>query len=83
MPSCWKSGRAGADVFQKDGTYRYESYVQAIMGPLFFDYGFGPFRWVCTSSDAADLAVTDRIAALELEKIAEDAPDGDQGAAKG
>jgi urocanate hydratase len=69
-----ESGRAGADIFKEDGSYRYPSYVQAIMGPLFFDYGFGPFRWVCTSSDPADLAVTDRIALEELEKIATDAP---------
>ena len=65
-----ESGRAGADVFAQDGTYRYQSYVQAIMGPLFFDYGFGPFRWVCTSSDPGDLAVTDQIAVEELEKLA-------------
>ncbi len=70
-----ESGRAGADIFAPDGRYRYPSYVQAIMGPLFFDYGFGPFRWVCTSSDPADLAVTDRIAMEELERIAADAPD--------
>ncbi len=70
-----ESGRAGADIFEADGTYRYQSYVQAIMGPLFFDYGFGPFRWVCTSSDPADLAVTDAIAVEELEKLAADAPD--------
>ncbi len=69
-----ESGRAGADVFSEDGSYRYQSYVQAIMGPLFFDYGFGPFRWVCTSSDPADLAVTDRIAAEELELIAREVP---------
>ena len=70
-----ESGRAGADVFAGDGSYRYQSYVQAIMGPLFFDYGFGPFRWVCTSSDPADLAVTDSIAAKELELIAREVPD--------
>jgi urocanate hydratase len=54
--------------------YRYPSYVQAIMGPLFFDYGFGPFRWVCTSSDPADLAVTDRIALEQLELQLKEAP---------
>ena len=70
-----EAGRAGADVFEDDGRYRYQSYVQAIMGPLFFDYGFGPFRWVCTSSDPADLATTDRIAAEELEKLAREAPE--------
>jgi len=69
-----ESGRAGADVFQKDGSFRYQSYVQAIMGPLFFDYGFGPFRWVCTSSDPKDLALTDRIAADVLEQLAAEAP---------
>jgi len=69
-----ESGRAGAEVFQEDGSYRYQSYVQAIMGPLFFDYGFGPFRWVCTSSEPEDLAVTDRIAAVVLEQLAAKAP---------
>ena len=64
-----ESGRAGADIFDENGSYRYQSYVQAIMGPLFFDYGFGPFRWVCTSSDPADLATSDRIAAEVLESI--------------
>ncbi len=57
------------------GEYRYPSYVQAIMGPLFFDYGFGPFRWVCATSDPSDLEVTDRIALNELEKLAEEAPE--------
>jgi urocanate hydratase len=70
-----ESGRAGADIFLKDGSFRYPSYVQAIMGPLFFDYGFGPFRWVCTSSDPADLAETDRIAAEQLEQLAAAAPE--------
>ena len=69
-----EAGRAGADVFQTDGSYRYQSYVQAIMGPLFFDYGFGPFRWVCTSSDPRDLAVSDRIAAGVLEQLLSGAP---------
>ncbi len=70
-----EAGRAGADIFGEDGKYRYQSYVQAIMGPLFFDYGFGPFRWVCTSSEAADLAMTDRIAAEVLEGILPEVPD--------
>ena len=69
-----ESGRAGADIFSGDGNYRYQSYVQAIMGPLFFDFGFGPFRWVCTSSDPGDLAVTDRIALEELEKLVSQVP---------
>ena len=64
-----ESGRAGADVFKKDGTYTYPSYVQDIMGPLFFDYGFGPFRWVCTSDTPMDLAVTDKIAAEVLAEM--------------
>jgi len=70
-----ESGRAGADVFKADGTYRYQSYVQDIMGPLVFDYGFGPFRWVCTSCDPWDLAASDYIAAGVLEKMAEGAPE--------
>ena len=69
-----EAGRAGADVFGADGQYRYQSYVQAIMGPLFFDYGFGPFRWVCTSSDPANLSKTDRFGMEELEKLAIHAP---------
>ena len=70
-----EAGRAGANVFKDDGTYIYPSYVQDIMGPLFFDYGFGPFRWVCTSSDPKDLEISDKIAANVLEEIAETAPD--------
>jgi urocanate hydratase len=69
-----EAGRAGADVFKPDGTFRYPSYVQDIMGPLFFDYGFGPFRWVCTSGKQEDLVVTDTIAAQVLERIAEQSP---------
>jgi len=69
-----ESGRSGADIKRPDGTYKYPSYVQDIMGPLFFDYGFGPFRWVCTSSDPGDLEITDRIALEVMEKIAETVP---------
>ncbi|NOU17391.1 MAG: urocanate hydratase [Bacteroidales bacterium] len=69
-----ESSRAGADILKPNGDFKYPSYVQDIMGPLFFDYGFGPFRWVCTSSDPKDLEVTDRIAAEVLEKIAITAP---------
>ena len=69
-----EAGRAGADVINPDGTFRYPSYVQDIMGPLFFDYGFGPFRWVCASGNPSDLATTDRIAAEVMETIAADAP---------
>ena len=70
-----EASRAGADIMKEDGTFIYPSYVQDIMGPLFFDYGFGPYRWVCTSSDAADLAETDKIASSVLEEIALTAPD--------
>ncbi len=69
-----ESSRAGADILKTDGTFRYPSYVQDIMGPMFFDYGFGPFRWVCTSGKAEDLAATDRIAAEVLAEIAASAP---------
>ena len=70
-----QSKRAGADICLKNGKFRYPSYVQDIMGPMFFDYGFGPFRWVCTSGLTADLAKTDEIAAAVLEEIMQDAPD--------
>ena len=69
-----ESSRAGADVTRPDGSFRYPSYVQDIMGPLFFDYGFGPFRWVCTSSNPKDLELTDKIALRVLEKIHQTAP---------
>jgi urocanate hydratase len=69
-----ESGRAGADVFKTDGTYRYQSYVQDIMGPICFDYGFGPFRWVCTSGNPEDLKLTDLIAGNILEELALAAP---------
>lgn len=64
-----EAGRAGADVFSNDQKFRYPSYVQDIMGPLFFDYGFGPFRWVCTSGKPEDLSKTDQIAASVLKEI--------------
>ena len=69
-----ESGRAHADIFAGTGEYRYPSYVQDIMGPLFFDYGFGPFRWVCTSGDSADLAITDELAAEVLEELMKSSP---------
>lgn len=69
-----EASRAGADVTLPDGRFRYPSYVQDIMGPLFFDYGFGPFRWVCSSGDPKDLAVTDRLAAEVLEDMLKEAP---------
>lgn len=70
-----ESSRAGADVMKADGSFRYPSYVQDIMGPLFFDYGFGPFRWVCTSGKPGDLAATDRIAARVLEDLRNEVTD--------
>ena len=74
-----EASRAGADVVKEDGCFRYPSYVQDIMGPLFFDYGFGPFRWVCMSEDPADLAKSDEIAANVLRDIMKDAPEEIQG----
>jgi len=74
-----ESSRAGADVMLPDGKFRYPSYVQDIMGPMFFDYGFGPFRWVCTSGDPKDLETTDRLAAQALEEIRQHAPEDIQG----
>ena len=70
-----EASRAGADIIKENGEFRYPSYVQDIMGPMFFDYGFGPFRWVCTSCKPEDLAETDRLATEVLEEIAKNAPD--------
>jgi urocanate hydratase len=70
-----EAGRAGADIFKDDGKYKYPSYVQDIMGPMCFDYGFGPFRWVCASSDPKDLKVTDKIAGDILEEMMKEAPE--------
>ena len=69
-----QSSRAGADIMLPDGRFRYPSYVQDIMGPMFFDYGFGPFRWVCTSCDPHDLEVTDQLATEVLEDERRHAP---------
>ena len=69
-----ESSRAGADILKEDGKFRYPSYVQDIMGPMYFDYGFGPFRWVCTSGKPEDLQVTDDIACKVLEDIAKSSP---------
>ena len=66
---------AGANICKEDGSFIYPSYVQDIMGPMCFDYGFGPFRWVCCSNDAADLKKTDEIAAKVLKEIAKTAPE--------
>ena len=70
-----EASRAGADVLAEDGKFRYPSYVQDIMGPMFFDSGFGPFRWVCMSQDPSDLALTDEIAANVLKEIRAEAPE--------
>jgi len=70
-----EASRAGADVMKKDGSgFIYPSYVEDIMGPMCFDYGFGPFRWVCTSCDPADLEITDKIALEVLSEMADNSP---------
>ena len=70
-----ESSRAGADVMAENGIdFKYPSYVQDIMGPMFFDFGFGPFRWVCTSGKPEDLAMTDKIATDILEEIKQNSP---------
>ncbi|RKZ03379.1 urocanate hydratase [Candidatus Fermentibacteria bacterium] len=69
-----EASRAGAEgILNEDGTFKYNSYVEDIMGPIYFDYGFGPFRWVCTSGKPEDLKKTDRIAAFVLEEMANEA----------
>ena len=70
-----EASRAGADILNADGTFIYKSYVQDILGPMCFDYGFGPFRWVCASNEENDLRKTDNIAAKVLEEIYSTAPD--------
>jgi urocanate hydratase len=78
-----EAGRAGADIYKTEkalkgghvgATFRYNSYVQDILGPMCFDYGFGPFRWVCTSANENDLRKTDEIALAVLEEIYKTAP---------
>lgn len=69
-----EAARAGADVLKSNGDFIYPSYVQDIMGPMCFDYGFGPYRWVCTSGDASDLDKSDNIAKTVLERLIKDAP---------
>jgi urocanate hydratase len=70
-----EASRAGGDVLKPDGEFRYPSYVQDIMGPMCFDYGFGPFRWVCCSNEPEDLEVTDKIAIETLVRLVERSPD--------
>lgn len=71
-----EAGNSGADIWEseQEKTYKYPSYVEDIMGPLCFDYGFGPFRWVCTSGEKSDLDITDQLAAQVLEKMIASAP---------
>lgn len=69
-----EASRADADIMKEDGDFKYPSYVQDIMGPMCFDYGFGPFRWVCTSSDPSDLDLTDQIATEVLEELMAESP---------
>ncbi len=69
-----ESSRAGADILKEDGSFRYPSYVQDIMGPMYFDYGFGPFRWVCMSERPEDLAKSDALAVKVLTEMAAEAP---------
>jgi len=69
-----EASRAGGDVMKPDGEFRYPSYVQDIMGPICFDYGFGPFRWVCCSNEPADLEVTDGIALATLIELIKKSP---------
>ncbi|MDP4685700.1 MAG: urocanate hydratase, partial [Salibacteraceae bacterium] len=70
-----EASRAGANVMAEDGIlFKYPSYVQDILGPMCFDYGFGPFRWVCASGKPEDLEATDKIAAKVLEKLMEESP---------
>tara|TARA_Y100000766_G_scaffold285010_1_gene305871 strand:+ start:6018 stop:8033 length:2016 start_codon:yes stop_codon:yes gene_type:complete len=70
-----ESSRAGAEILSDDGSFTYPSYVEDIMGPMCFDYGFGPFRWVCTSGNVEDLQATDRIAIEVLENLCSSCPE--------
>ncbi len=70
-----EAGKAGADIFKADGSFKYPSYVQDILGPMCFDYGFGPFRWVCTSANAKDLETTDKLALEVMEAMYKEAPE--------
>ena len=74
-----QSSRANADILKEDGSFRYPSYVQDIMGPFYFDYGFGPFRWVCMSQDPDDLAKSDALAVKVLRECAATAPESIRG----
>ena len=69
-----EASRVGADVLSPNGKFKYPSYVEDIMGPICFDHGFGPYRWVCTSGDSKDLAVTDAIAKSVLQSLIPTSP---------
>jgi urocanate hydratase len=69
-----ESSRAGADIMNEKGTFKYPSYVQDIMGPMCFDFGFGPFRWVCTSGKPEDLDLSDQIAKDVLTQMSQNSP---------
>ncbi len=70
-----EASRAGADILEANGDFKYKSYVQDILGPMCFDFGFGPFRWVCSSAKPEDLAVTDKLAENVLTEIYKVAPE--------
>ncbi len=70
-----EASRAGADIIKENGDFKYPSYVQDIMGPMCFDYGFGPFRWVCCSNNYKDLEKSDKIATKILKKIMKNSPE--------
>lgn len=76
-----EAGEAGANIWEnkEEGKYKYPSYVQDIMGPMCFDYGFGPFRWVCTSGEKSDLDLTDRIALDVMNTLIKEAPESIRG----
>lgn len=69
-----EASRAGADILNDNNDFKYKSYVQDILGPMCFDYGFGPFRWVCTSANQNDLKITDELALAVLENMYKTAP---------
>ena len=68
-----ESSKADADITDNDGNFKYPSYVQDIMGPMCFDFGFGPFRWICASGKSRDLEISDKIACNVLERLLIDA----------
>lgn len=70
----FEAEKAKADVFQNSGEPRYKSYIESILGPEYFDYGFGPYRWVCTSGESKELEITDKIAHEVLKTQLKDAP---------